>query len=59
MGETDHEVTAWLALSPATEASGCMRFVPVSHKQAIVAHTDTFAADNLLSSGQEIAVEVD
>jgi len=59
MGETDHEVTAWLALSPATAASGCMRFVPGSHKQAIVAHTDTFAADNLLSRGQEIAVEVD
>jgi len=59
MGETDHEVTVWLALSPATAESGCMRFVPGSHKQSIVAHTDTFAADNLLSRGQEIAVEVD
>ena len=59
MGETDHEVTAWLALSPASAASGCMRFVPGSHKQSIVAHTDTFADDNLLSRGQEIAVEVD
>jgi ectoine hydroxylase-related dioxygenase (phytanoyl-CoA dioxygenase family) len=59
MGETDHEVTAWLALSPANSASGCMRFVPGSHKQSIVAHNDTFAEDNLLSRGQEIAVEVD
>ena len=59
MGETDHEVTAWVALSPATEASGCMRFVPGSHRQSIVEHTDTFAGDNLLSRGQEIAVEVD
>jgi ectoine hydroxylase-related dioxygenase (phytanoyl-CoA dioxygenase family) len=59
MGETDHEVTAWVALSPATEASGCMRFVPGSHKQSIVDHTDTFSNDNLLSRGQEIAVEVD
>ncbi len=59
MGETDHEVTAWLALSPASAASGCMRFVPGSHKQSIVAHTDTFADDNLLSRGQEIAVDVD
>jgi len=59
MDGTDHEVTAWLALSPATEASGCMKFVPGSHRQAIVPHTDTFAPDNLLSRGQEIAVEVD
>jgi ectoine hydroxylase-related dioxygenase (phytanoyl-CoA dioxygenase family) len=59
MGETDHEVTAWLALSPATAASGCMKFVPGSHKQSIVAHTDTFADDNLLSRGQEVAVDVD
>lgn len=58
MDGTDHEVTAWLALSPATEASGCMKFVPGSHKQTIVPHNDTFAENNLLSRGQEIAVEV-
>ncbi|MEM8841630.1 MAG: phytanoyl-CoA dioxygenase family protein [Pseudomonadota bacterium] len=59
MGETDHEVTAWLALSPASEAAGCMKFVPGSHKSAVVDHNDTFDADNLLSRGQEIAVDVD
>ncbi|MBK0399307.1 phytanoyl-CoA dioxygenase family protein [Limibaculum sp. M0105] len=59
MDGSDHEVTAWIALSPATEASGCMRFVPGSHGQALVPHRDTFAEDNLLSRGQEIAVEVD
>ncbi|MBY8977328.1 phytanoyl-CoA dioxygenase family protein [Rhodobacteraceae bacterium NNCM2] len=59
MGETDHEVTAWVALSPATEAAGCMKFVPGSHKSSIVEHNDTFSEDNLLSRGQEIAVEVD
>lgn len=53
------EVTAWVALSPATLASGCMRFVPGSHTRQIVPHKDTFAEDNLLSRGQEIAVEVD
>lgn len=53
------EVTAWVALSPSTRASGCMRFVPGSHKHHIVPHVDSFAADNLLSRGQEIAVEVD
>lgn len=59
MGGSDHEVTAWIALSPATAASGCMRFVPGSHRHAIVAHRDGAHEDNLLSRGQEIAVEVD
>ncbi|MEM7506598.1 MAG: phytanoyl-CoA dioxygenase family protein [Pseudomonadota bacterium] len=58
MGETDHEVTAWLALSEASEAAGCMKFVPGSHRSSVVAHKDTFAEDNLLSRGQEIAVDV-
>ena len=53
------ETTGWVALSPATVASGCMRFVPGSHRRRIVPHVDTFAADNQLSRGQEIAVEVD
>ena len=56
--DSDDEVTAWLALSPATPESGCMRFVPGSHK-SIVNHKDTFGADNMLSRGQELAVEVD
>ncbi|MGD1924823.1 MAG: phytanoyl-CoA dioxygenase family protein [Paracoccaceae bacterium] len=59
MDGSDHEVTAWVALSPATAESGCMRFVPGSHTESLVPHTDTFADDNLLSRGQEIAVEVD
>lgn len=54
-----HEVTAWVALSPSTVASGCMRFVAGSHNKRLVEHLDSFAADNLLSRGQEIAVEVD
>ena len=54
-----HEVTAWVALSPATTESGCMRFVPGSHRKRLVPHVDSFARDNLLTRGQEIAVEVD
>src|SRR5262245_50167817 len=50
--------TAWIALSPADKVSGCMKFVTGTHK-AQVAHTDTFHQDNLLTRGQEIAVEVD
>lgn len=53
------ETTCWVALSPATQASGCMKFVAGSHKQQIVAHIDTYDENNLLSRGQEIAVDVD
>ena len=59
LGETDEEMTAWVALSDVTTEAGCMRFVPGSHKQRILPHRDTFAEDNLLSRGQEVAVEVD
>jgi len=52
------ETTLWVALSPATTESGCMRFVPGTHKQRIVPHADSFAADNLLTRGQELQVEV-
>ena len=55
MGETDEEVTAWIALSDVSVAAGCMRFVPGSHRGGIVEHGDTFAEQNLLSRGQEIA----
>jgi non-heme Fe2+,alpha-ketoglutarate-dependent halogenase len=51
--------TAWIALSPSTPESGCMRVIPGTHKQDVIPHTETFAADNLLSRGQEIQVEVD
>ncbi|MGI9422057.1 MAG: phytanoyl-CoA dioxygenase family protein [Hyphomicrobiaceae bacterium] len=56
--DKDDEVTAWVALSPATVASGCMRFVAGSHRRT-VAHRDTHDERNLLTRGQEIAVDVD
>jgi hypothetical protein len=52
-------VTAWVALSPSTPESGCMRVVPGTHRREVVPHSDTFGAHNMLSRGQEIAVEVD
>jgi hypothetical protein len=55
MGETDDEVTAWIALSDVSIEAGCMRFIPGSHKSGLVKHNDTFSSDNLLSRGQEIA----
>jgi len=51
-------VTAWIALSPATEQSGCMKMIPGSHNWEQLEHRDTLAAENLLTRGQEIAVDV-
>ncbi|MBT8435665.1 MAG: phytanoyl-CoA dioxygenase family protein, partial [Gammaproteobacteria bacterium] len=42
LGETNQEMTAWLALSDVNVESGCMRFVPGSHHQQILPHRDTF-----------------
>lgn len=52
-------ITAWVALSPSTVQSGCMRVLPGSHIGGLVEHIDTFAPNNLLSRGQEVAVTVD
>lgn len=52
-------VTAWVALTDSARDNGCMRVVPGSHKLEVAPHRDTYAADNLLSRGQEVAVEVD
>ena len=59
LGETDDELTAWIALSDVTVDSGCMKFIPGSHKQRILPHHDTFDEDNLLSRGQQVSVDVD
>jgi non-heme Fe2+,alpha-ketoglutarate-dependent halogenase len=50
--------TAWVALSPSTPENGCMRVVPKTHRTTLP-QRDTYAADNALSRGQEIDVEVD
>jgi len=52
-------VTAWVALSPASEQSGCMRVLPGSHRKEMLPHDDVYDADNMLTRGQEIAIEVD
>ena len=58
MGDMDNILTAWLALSDATVQSGCMEFVQGSHKSEILAHEDSFDDHNLLSRGQEVAVDI-
>ena len=52
-------ITAWVAFSDSNAANGAMRVIPGTHKLDQVTHRDTFNADNLLSRGQEIEVEVD
>src|SRR5258708_35253820 len=52
-------VTAWVALSESIAENGAMRVIPDTQTLKQIAHRDTFAADNLLTRGQEIAVEVD
>ena len=50
-------VNVWLALSPATEASGCMSVIPGSHKE-LLEHDETYAEDNMLTRGQELKIDV-
>ena len=52
-------VTAWIALTPSNRANGAMGFIPGTHKGDQIPHRDTFAQNNLLTRGQEVAVEVD
>lgn len=52
-------VTAWVALTPSTRANGAMTFIPGTHLSDQLEHRDTFAKNNLLTRGQEVAVDVD
>ena len=56
--DSDAQVSAWLALSPATEENGCRRFVPGSHHGELLPHIDTFAGKNALTRGQTADVEI-
>jgi ectoine hydroxylase-related dioxygenase (phytanoyl-CoA dioxygenase family) len=51
--------TAWVALTPSQTSNGAMAVIPKSHTRDQIAHCDTFDRHNLLTRGQEIAVDVD
>lgn len=51
-------VSAWIAFSESNAESGCMRVIPGSHRLRL-AHAVRDEPRNMLSHGQEIAVEVD
>ena len=50
----DAQVSMWLALSPATAESGCMRMVPGSHRHGRRDHQVTDDAANVLFLGQTV-----
>src|SRR3954462_4086372 len=52
-------VTAWVALTPSNAENGAMAVMPGSHKMDQVPPRDTSHRHNLLTRGQEVAVEVD
>jgi len=51
--------TAWVALTDSNAENGAMQVLPASHRDALMPHTETYGANNMLSRGQEIAVDVD
>ena len=51
--------TAWIALTPSTVANGCLQVLPGSHQGEAMPQIETYAPDNMLSRGQEIAVDID
>jgi ectoine hydroxylase-related dioxygenase (phytanoyl-CoA dioxygenase family) len=59
-GLEPHDViTAWVAFTRSDLISGCMKVIPGTQAGDQLSHVDTFHKDNLLSRGQEIAVDVE
>jgi len=52
-------VTAWVALSESNKANGALEVVPGTQLKDQIPHRDTFSKDNMLTRGQEVAVDVD
>lgn len=54
--EPHEHVTAWVALSPSTEESGCVTILPGSHRAGQLPHADRPDPAIMLSRGQTLAV---
>jgi len=52
-------VSVWLALSPASRESGCMRVLPGTHVGGVLPHEDRYQESNMLTRGQEISDGID
>lgn len=48
------QVTAWVALSEASELAGCMRMIAGSHREGFIEHTDSPGAGNIIRRGRAI-----
>ncbi|GAB1610046.1 phytanoyl-CoA dioxygenase domain-containing protein 1-like [Argonauta hians] len=51
-------ITAWLAVDKADTDNGCMKVIPGSHKSGILAHVEAQEKGNLLTSNQEIPLNL-
>ncbi len=51
-------VTAWIGFTDSNVSNGCMQVIPGTHLKDQLPHKDTFADNNLLTRGQEVAVDV-
>ena len=52
-------ISAWIALTPSTSQSGCMRVITGSHKRGLLDHEEIRDQNNLLRRGERIRAEVD
>jgi ectoine hydroxylase-related dioxygenase (phytanoyl-CoA dioxygenase family) len=50
-------LTVWVALSPATEKTGCVQFLPGTHRLGQLPLAPPNVAGNMLSSGQTVAFD--
>lgn len=48
------QVTAWVALSDASELAGCMRMIAGSHREGLVEHTEKPGGGNIIRRGRAI-----
>lgn len=48
-------LTPWIALTPSNLESGCMSMLSGTHQTGVRSHDETFAADNILTRGQNIS----
>src|SRR5437870_7534219 len=52
-------VTAWLALTDATAANGCMEFLPGSYRRGQLPHRAGVVAASVNRAGQAVTIDVD
>lgn len=54
-----YALTAWYAIDDSDVENGCMRVIPGTHAQGVLAHGKASQPGNLLSINQEVETEID